>query len=467
MWKPNKYWGFVVLLFCVSAALVFFIYLSSLTFEYFVFDDGFHISANPRFTPVTWQGILWYWTHSLMPVPYTVWGLVAKVFGVENPMPFRVLNLLLHAMNSVGVALWLRQSIKLFDIFNNKSESERWIAALLGGAVFLCHPVQVEAVAWVSGSKDLLAFFFGILSLNIYLTSDDSMIVFKKHPTFKFWVVMVLVLFSVLCKFSCAGLILLYFWMDYGFFRKKFNLKEIFKKYSMPVLLLIFGAFVLLKYVTPLSYLGFIPDYFWRIVISLNSITFYLRGLLFPMDYYFDYSLTPIRMIQSFLTNPWRQSVTVLPGILLWGLFLITYLKSQQKRWHYLLGIFLILSLPTTGIVPFVHQNISTTADRYLYFPMISFSLLVVYLFFAIPVRWASTALIVGVAIAFAHLSQIHVEKWRNTEACLKYTLKRNPNSYLANTAIASYYKKQGRQIESEIYLNRARIIESMEKEYR
>ncbi len=42
------------------------------------------------------------------------------------------------------------------------------VGALFAGGVFLLHPIQVEAVAWVSGRKDLLAAFFVLLSWHAF-----------------------------------------------------------------------------------------------------------------------------------------------------------------------------------------------------------------------------------------------------------------------------------------------------------
>src|SRR5205814_6513053 len=49
-------------------------------------------------------------------------------------------------------------------------------ASLIGALLFALHPVQVEAVGWASGLKDLLCGFFALLSIWQYMqfAADES-----------------------------------------------------------------------------------------------------------------------------------------------------------------------------------------------------------------------------------------------------------------------------------------------------
>jgi len=78
-----------------------------------------------------------------------------EFFGpyTDDTYPYHLTNVLVHGVNATLLAaLLFAQGVPL-------------AAALLGGAVFLLHPANVEAVAWVFQLKTLLSFSFGFGAL--------------------------------------------------------------------------------------------------------------------------------------------------------------------------------------------------------------------------------------------------------------------------------------------------------------
>lgn len=70
-----------------------------------------------------------------------------------NTYPYHLTNVMVHGINSALLAaLLFAHGVPL-------------AAALLGGALFLLHPANVEAVAWIFQLKTLLAFTFGCAAL--------------------------------------------------------------------------------------------------------------------------------------------------------------------------------------------------------------------------------------------------------------------------------------------------------------
>ncbi|MDQ3929617.1 MAG: hypothetical protein M3328_10790, partial [Chloroflexota bacterium] len=70
-----------------------------------------------------------------------------------NPMPFHVQGLLLHAMTSLVLALWIG------------NVSSRPLLGWLSGALFAVFPAHLEAVGWVASQWDIQATLFGLLSV--------------------------------------------------------------------------------------------------------------------------------------------------------------------------------------------------------------------------------------------------------------------------------------------------------------
>ena len=89
----------------------------------------------------------------------------AALWG-RSPFGFHLTNVLLHALNSFFVFLLAR---RLFDGAGVAAE-RRDAAALGAGLLFLLHPSHTEAVSWISGRADVLATFFGLLSLLFHLS---------------------------------------------------------------------------------------------------------------------------------------------------------------------------------------------------------------------------------------------------------------------------------------------------------
>jgi Flp pilus assembly protein TadD len=119
------------------------------------FDDDLYVSENPRVTGglgaaatgwalTTGHAGVW------IPATWLSFQLDAALFG-PGPAGFHRTNLLLHLLNVVLV-LALARRLGLAEA-----------PALLASTLFAVHPLNVEAVAWVTARKDLLmtAFLLG------------------------------------------------------------------------------------------------------------------------------------------------------------------------------------------------------------------------------------------------------------------------------------------------------------------
>ena len=78
-----------------------------------------------------------------------------ELFGFD-PGAFHLGNAVLHAANAGLLLLVLA-----------RLTGARWRSAL-AAALFALHPLHVEAVAWASERKEVLAAFFGLLALLAY-----------------------------------------------------------------------------------------------------------------------------------------------------------------------------------------------------------------------------------------------------------------------------------------------------------
>src|SRR3989338_813230 len=148
--------AYIVLL-CATAIVV---YAQSLRNDFVIWDDASLVPLNPLTQHFTWKNILGAFT-SYDPELYV--PLTILSFQIEHlivgftPFFFHLDNLLLHVLNA-GLVLLLLERLGL-------KRSTSFFAAL----VFTVHPVNTEAVAWVSARKDLLATLFSLTALLTYL----------------------------------------------------------------------------------------------------------------------------------------------------------------------------------------------------------------------------------------------------------------------------------------------------------
>lgn len=117
----------------------------------FIMDDWGYISENPWVTEAT--SPLRFWTTlsqvDYWPVSYSAFWLLWKLAGTTT-WPYHLVNICIHSLNA----------FVLFQIVSQRARRTAILAALL----FLVHPLQVQAVAWIFQLKTLLA------SLGIGLT---------------------------------------------------------------------------------------------------------------------------------------------------------------------------------------------------------------------------------------------------------------------------------------------------------
>lgn len=133
----------------------------------FVHDDWGMIVENPLMAhPQAAREILgsgvWDYRGSIgasnyyRPLPHLVNHWIYQAVGLR-PAWFRFFNLLLHA----GV------SLLVFAVVRTLS-ANKWIA-LAAGLLFAVHPLHTEVVAWISCAPELLAAFFSLLTIWLYL----------------------------------------------------------------------------------------------------------------------------------------------------------------------------------------------------------------------------------------------------------------------------------------------------------
>jgi len=132
----------------------FLLFWNVLSFDYINYDDQNWISAN-KFVEagITIESLKWaaigVVNSTWCPLTNLSFVLEGAIFGI-HPGISHLINLMVHLLN---VALVFRFSCRML---------QHDYAALFATFLFAMHPVNVEAVCWVSDRKGVLSGFFSL-----------------------------------------------------------------------------------------------------------------------------------------------------------------------------------------------------------------------------------------------------------------------------------------------------------------
>lgn len=129
---------------------VFFVYFNSLPNE-FIFDDVPLVQNSLWITSGNFADIF----RAYRPLRYISYALDYRIFGM-NPTGFRLMNIIYHTI-SVLAFFW---ALKMFGLTRR--------AAFVSALIFAVHPVNTDAVAYISGRRDVLMGLFYILSIGCF-----------------------------------------------------------------------------------------------------------------------------------------------------------------------------------------------------------------------------------------------------------------------------------------------------------
>jgi Flp pilus assembly protein TadD len=425
-------WVFGVLLILATVA----VFGPVIHYEFVAWDDDIHVYANPRLLPATWEHVLAFWQapyeHLYIPWTYTVWATVAWLTQTLLPGPLRAgpfhgLNLLLH----LGSVLVVYRLVLL--LLHQAGNTTRQAAgAAIGALLFGLHPLQVEAMAWVSGLKDVLGGSAALVAVWQYL--EFTRVSGDKRRWLHYGLATAAFGFAILAKPAAvvapgiAGLLAV--WGLGQPWRQTLRALG-----GWLVVAIAWGVWT--KQQQPDVVMAFLAPLWTRPAIAADALGFYLGKLLWPMSLGPDYGRTP----QVVLGQGWGW----IPPLGLLGLGLFVWQRRQQWRVLVLAAaLFVVGLLPVLGLVPFVFQAHSTVADRYVYLALLGPALGLGWGVHRLGHRglvWVGGVLILGV---LGGRSAAQVQVWQDTVTLFTHAIEVNPRSALAHNNLGLALAQQG-----------------------
>lgn len=339
--------------FCLIGLLIITvcIYINALENGLLNFDDNEYFTY-PEITQLSWPNLKLYFSHYYLimyqPIPVLSFAINYYFSQVET-IPLHVFNLIFHLLNVLLVYLFIAKL------------SQKPIIALIVAILFAIHPMNVEAVTWISARSSSMYTFFYILSILFYLNYIE-----KAQKKYLFFVGLAFLL-SLFSKAQAVTLPLVLLVIDFYCSRiNKGMLRNILlEKTPFFILSCIFGIIAVLDKNTIDNITnGMLVTYTYPEIICLicYSFIFYLCKIFIPI-YLCAIHVYPLK-INGYLPFIYYAS----PFILLALIGFVWPIARNKKYVQFGLLLFFISILINIQFIP---SRLFIVSERYGYFPYI------------------------------------------------------------------------------------------------
>lgn len=395
---------------CILVIVTFFTYRSSLDNLFMtVWDDQMHVTENHLVKASDgWHPEEFFIPnrqHLYHPLTMLSYALEYRIAGPDATV-FHFTNLFLHLCNILLVFWFVLLLGRRKDI------------ALIAAFFFALHPMQVEAVAWISGRKDVLYGFFYLLTLIAYLK-------FSEGGRRKYYVLSLLMFAcSLLSKPTAVTLTVVLLLVDY-FRGRKFTKISILEKIPFFFLAILAGLVPFLYQkstgdITDMSISYTVAD---RLFFACYALGFYPLKFLAPVNLSMMYYL-PVKTGGLLPLIYYLSPVVVIT--LGWGLY-ATYRKYPGIFFGIL--FFVITISPMIQLIPIARV---ITADRYVYVSFIGLALIIGYFYKRYSGKKVIRSLFLiaftGYAITFIVLSVARIAVWKDGVTLFTDAVEKNPD---------------------------------------
>lgn len=412
----------------------------------FVWDDFAAIHSNALLRTPAGLRDIWltvglieneshYW-----PVLYTLYWVEYQLWG-PNAMGYHAVNVALHAATA---CLFLSILSRLLVP-----------GALFAAFLFALHPVQVEAVAWVHGCKNVLSACFGLGCVAVFLA--------RRASPDAAWVTlsMVLLAAAVLSKTTAfvfpGALVLVLWWKRWRPARPE--VAWLAGLLALGLALAVGDTLVARR----IERADMNLDLARRLILGLRNLAFYLHQFVWPWPMMTIYPREAIPSRPE--PSDWVRMLVMggLAGAAAWSAF------RHHVRWPAVaLTWFVAAHLPSLGLADFRFLRFSWRADRFQYLPLLGLCAVAGAAFeharrSALRVRTIPprvvTALAVLPAAVFAGATFLQARHYRDLETLFLHNIRHNPAAAMPHAQVgAALLRRPGGDIASADRFTRAAL---------
>lgn len=367
-----------------------------------------------------------YWRPMILIVFSTAWHL-----WQDNPLGYHLINIVLHISNAILLFFILKKILKKDNL------------SFLIVLIFLIHPVQTEAIAYVSGIGDPLSVFFVFLSATFFIK-------FLEKLKGKFLIISTI--FFVLALMSKETAIItpfILFLIGLFYFDKQPFKKKIQKIliYLMPLIIIAviyFGLrLTVLNFKNTLNLYNeenlFTKRLDIRILTFFKTLPFYFNFMFLPLDLHMERQIE----IPKSIFDP-----IVLLGIFIASLLIFLLVEYFDKDYVFSFGIiwFFITMFPVSNILIPVSGLLY---EHWLYLPLIGIFLSLLWIFTKLleehRLEKIGLVILIIFLIFLALRTVIRNFTWNDPVAFYQQIIQHNPKSYRIWNNLGIEAEKQGK----------------------
>jgi len=347
-WRRDWFWALLLI------AFVFIAYAQVFRAD-FIWDDESHLTQNPCVVGPLGLKEIWTTTQAVYyPLVLTTFWVLHKFFGL-NPLPYHLLNILLHVASAI--LLW-----RILQVLRVRG-------AWLGAALWALHPVMVQSVAWVTELKNTQSCVFYLLSILFFLKWEDQRGAFSRLPQRRTkdrcsLVFALSLLFFILATLSKPSVVMLPFvlalcvwWM-----RGKIRWRGALALAPFALISVVASAWTIWEQRFHARAVG--PDWTQtfpeRLIIAGKAIWFYLGKLVWPHPLIFIYPRWDV---------DWPKVVAYLPLMAaMAALIALWFVRAQWGRALFFAAAYYVVSLfPVLGFFSVYFFRYSFVSDHFQY----------------------------------------------------------------------------------------------------
>jgi tetratricopeptide (TPR) repeat protein len=399
------------------------VYAQVRSHDFVNYDDPQYVTQNPEVRAgLTWHGVVWAFTSAhdsnWIPLTWLSHMLDGELFGLES-----------GAHHFTNVALHAFGTLLLFG-FLRRMTGARWRSAFVALA-FALHPLHVESVAWVAERKDVLSAALFFLALWAYVD-------YTARPSRGRYLLVVLIFCcGLMAKPMVITLPLVALLLDFWPLRRKTSMGLLLEK--LPLFALAAGAsvvtYLVQEHAGAISSIDRVP-LAARLQNALVSYVAYVGNFVWPakLAVFYPYSIPPVW--------EWLAAGAALAAVTVLVLRARGRYPYAAVGWLWYLGTL----APVIGLVQAGSQS---RADRYTYIPMVGISIMLAWGAAEAAERWrwgrpALAAAMAAVCSAWAVVTWLNVENWRNSISLFQHAIDVTHDNYVAYNNLAVALRQAG-----------------------
>lgn len=429
---------FSVILVAVTLA----VFMQTANHQFITYDDPGYVTTNPMVKKgLTAAGFTWAFTTTAMsnwhPLTWLSHMADVQLFGLD-PRGHHLTSVAFHTASALLLFLLL-----------TRITGALWQSYVVA-ALFALHPLHVESVAWIAERKDVLSFFFWLLTLLCYAR-------FVKKPGYA-WYVCALLSFSagLMTKPMLVTLPLMLLLLDYWPFNRFDKTQTAIKN---PTFLGTCSSFlVLAKEKIPFFLMSVVSAVITMYcqsrggsIVSLDKVPVALRfeNALVAYIKYIGLMIWPHDLA---ILYPFPKSISLwqpIGAVVLLVLISLVVVRLRHRFPYLVTGWFwyLVTLLPVIGLIQVGSQAL---ADRYTYIPLIGLFILLCWLLpdllQGLRHRLFILGTVSGIVIAvLTFVTWRQIGYWKDDLSLYRHTLAVTTGNFLILNNYAVALNEQGR----------------------